>query len=91
MANCLFNQQTIEQISRILGEETSGPKITVMLGTLQLYDMDKNSGRPASTKWKRINNSIIDYHNRKHSGEALIKITEWIMNPVNYINESKII
>jgi len=89
MSTCLFNQQTIEEISRILGEETKGYKITTMLGTLQLYDMDKNSGLPLSTKWKRINAAIIEYQNLHHSGEALIKIAEWIMNPVNYINESK--
>ncbi|WP_196603071.1 TIGR02391 family protein [Pectinatus frisingensis] len=83
--NIIFNQQTIEEISKVLGNETTGSKITIMLENLGLYDELGSK----DTKWKRIHNAVINNQNSIHSGKSLIDITEWIMNPVQYMTNQE--
>ena len=79
------NSQSIENISRILAEFTTGSKITNMLENLNM----KNSVHgPNSTKWKRLHEAFCIYHNQRKSDDKIITCIEWIMSPQNYINQS---
>lgn len=85
MNKLLFSPQTIEQISRILGEETTNSKISIMLRTLRLKDIATDGIKPS--KWARINDAIVTNQNETQSGRSLIDITEWIMNPVLFMSD----
>lgn len=89
----MFDAQTIESVSKVLAEYTTGSKITNMLDNLKLYDTDSDKlhipNFGATTKWVRLNRAIIDYQNKNQSGYALIQIIEWIFNPVNFISKNQ--
>lgn len=77
-----FNSNTIESISKIIGDELTGSKITDMFSNLNIIDMDKKRNL-TSTKWKRLNESINFYTDKKYT---LIKIIEYVYDPQNFIN-----
>lgn len=61
----------IESICRILGELTTGYKITVMFISLNFYDDDiVIAGKPISTKWKRLKDAIILECNNQQSAKS---------------------
>lgn len=80
-----FDANTIEQISKILGEHISRTKLTNMLDNLHIRSYDDC---PTDSRWYRINKAIITNQNNTHSADALIKVTEYIMEPVNFIKSS---
>lgn len=80
-----FNANIIEQISRIIAEHVTGSKLTNILENLHIRPSDDYS---KDTKWRRINNAIVINQNSTHSGDALIKIVEYIMSPVNFTDLS---
>lgn len=78
----------IEEVSKILGELTTGSKITKLLNKHNLIDHDTKAGRSIlSTKWRRLNASIVQECRDNSSAQPLFIVIEDIMNPVNYINE----
>lgn len=85
-----IDNTVIENVSRILGEETSGAKLTNMFFQLQFYDHDNDrysAESKLSTKWRRINHCAIYECNKKDSAQPFFKIIEYIVRPQNYINE----
>lgn len=82
-----FSANTIEKISRILAEEITGSKITNMLQNLYLEDSPKTIFGLAS-KWERLYYAIVVSQNNTHSGDALLQIIEYIMDPVNFIGSA---
>lgn len=85
-----LDNTVVENISKILGEETTGSKITNMVSQLQYYDHDNeidDTKPPLSTKWRRINHCAIYECNKKDSAQPFFKIIEYIVRPQNYINE----
>jgi len=84
----VFSANTIEEVSRILAEHTTGTKITNMLQNLNLYDVQLND-YPSITKWIRLQNAISDSQNKTGNGNALIKVIEWIMDPVRFLNTNE--
>ncbi|MET1250158.1 TIGR02391 family protein [Sporolactobacillus sp. STCC-11] len=79
----------IEKLSKILGELTTGSKITKLFNKHKMIDHDTQAGRPIlSTKWKRLNASINQEYRDHSSDQPLFIVIEDIMNPVNYINET---
>lgn len=90
MNDSLLNGTQIEEISRVLAEYTTGSRITQMLKTLNMHDMDaiKPPFTNSSSKWMRITNAIIDYQNRHNSNLGLQQIIEYIFTPANFINKS---
>lgn len=85
MDRLTFSPQTIEEISRILSEETTNAKISIMLGTLRLKDIVTPNFRPS--KWMRINDAVVTNQYETKSGRSLIAITEWIMDPVLFMSD----
>lgn len=78
----------IESVSRILADEIKGSQITTMFHALSLPDFDKINNRPVtSTKWRRINESLIVALNKGKSSQPLLKVIEYVMNPQNYIDK----
>lgn len=78
----------IESISKILAEEITGNQITTMFQALHLLDFDKIDNRPTSTKWRRINESVIDACNKQRTNQPLFEVIKYVMNPQNYIDRS---
>lgn len=80
----------IEEISKILGEITTGSKITNMFKTLNFYDSDSINGeKPVSTKWRRLNETSIHECRKSNSAKPFFKIIEYIMKPQNFMNSSE--
>lgn len=79
----------IESICRILGELTSGYKITIMFQNLNFYDHDIiTAGKPISTKWKRLRDAIIQECNNKKSAKPFFHVIEYIMKPIDFVKDS---
>lgn len=73
----------VEAISRILGELTTGPKITKIFSKNKWIDHDTEANeRIISTKWRRINESMIFELNKSKDTKPFFKMIEEIMNPV---------
>lgn len=78
----------IEQISRILGELTTGSKITKMFKKHSMIDHDTQVGYPMySTKWKRLNASIVCECRNHSSAQPLFTVIEDIMNPAYFVTD----
>ena len=81
-----INQAVIENVCKILGELTSGYKITMMFKTLNFYDTDIiQFGKAVSTKWKRYD-TIIYECNHQHSARPFFQIIEYIMKPIDFVD-----
>lgn len=84
----LFNESSIENICRILGDLTTGSKITNMLNVLGYFDHDYHLyGKPVSSKWKRLYDVVTSESNKSQNIDPLFKIVEYIMQPINFVNE----
>lgn len=75
-----FEPNTIEQVVRILAEQTTGDKITNMLSNLQMLPPDDITN---NTKWKRLYNAVA-YAQNNNREDTLIELTEYIMTPANF-------
>lgn len=77
-----MNENQLRPICQKLSNLITGSNLSRMLEALQLpCDLDNQS-----TKWKRLFNAIVIHQNHAHNDEALRKITEWIMSPVNFVD-----
>lgn len=81
---CIISPQ-VEQVCKILGEETSGSKITRMLSELNIScGLDERN-----TKWKRLFDAVNSNFLSSYTYDALIRIISYIMSPVNFIDEQE--
>jgi len=86
-----IDNECIESISKILGDLTTGTKITQILAKHKWIDHDTmNNQRILSTKWKRINASLCEEIRKAKSPNPLFIMIEDIMNPINFLNEHDI-
>ncbi|MFL2071193.1 TIGR02391 family protein [Marinilactibacillus psychrotolerans] len=86
-----INNVAIENVSRILAELTTGTKISVMFQSLNYFDSDAiKYGRPFSTKWKRLNETIIHECKKAKNAKPFFKVIEYLMQPVNFMNRQEI-
>lgn len=82
-----IDKDVIENVCRVLGELTTGYKITNMFRSLHIYDFDTdNYGKPVSTKWKRLKNAIIYECTQKRKAVPFFLVIEYIMKPINFVN-----
>lgn len=82
-----IDNQLISSVSKILGEELNGQKISTMLTILSLSDFDKIYSRPyTSTKWKRLDESISFECSKSKNAKALFRVIEYVAKPQNYVN-----
>lgn len=79
-----FDVDDIEAISKAIGETMNGSQITTMFKSLGLKNFD--SERPfTSTKWRRINESVIDCINFINSNKILLDIIEYAAKPSKWV------
>lgn len=84
------DKSVIENVCRILGELTSGSKITNMFAALDFFDSDTvKYGKPVTTKWKRLNETIIRECKQHKSAQPFFKTIEFIMKPINFVNSQE--
>ena len=72
-----FSDSVIEQLSRILGEASTGSEITRHFKALNLED---RSGE--STKWRRIENVLLSEQRRTGSANVVLALLKRILSPV---------
>jgi uncharacterized protein (TIGR02391 family) len=85
-----IDNQCVETISKYLGDIVTGGTITRILAKYNWIDHDTLYGeRLISTKWKRINASLIKEMKKAKSPKPLFIMIEEIMNPLNFINEQE--
>ena len=77
-----MDENQLRPICQKLASLITGSNITRMLESLHL----PSNLNESDTKWKRIFNAIAIHQNIAHTDEALIKITEWVMAPTNFID-----
>lgn len=77
----------ITNISKIIGEILTGSKISDMFQFLGLIDFDKSENRMyTSTKWKRINETVLYECKHSKSSKPLFKVIEYTLSPQNFIH-----
>lgn len=75
----------VENISKILGEYTTGPKITKMFSLLGFFDYDlqrqtDNQWFKASTKWRRLDETIRHECNASHNSRPFFRATSTLLD-----------
>lgn len=86
--NAVIDNAVIENISKILADELTGSKITKMFYEIGLCNFDAN--KPfTSTKWRRINESVLYKCKMDNSAKPLFKTIEYVAKPQNYIKSPK--
>lgn len=83
-----INNIVIEEIARILAEELTGSKITKMFAELNLYNFDQDIHKKEftnSTKWRRINESVLDACRKSKSATPFFKTIEYVTQPEKYM------
>ncbi len=79
----IFNENHLEQVARILGEEITGAQLTNIFGNCGLRD---TSGE--STKWKRIYYSLLKRQRQDRCGNNIAAFIRAIMSPGRYVNSN---
>lgn len=80
-----IDNQDIESISKILGEELSGSAITQMFYQLKFKDHDIERGI-TTTKWRRLNESIVEKCISTKKARPLFDAIEYITKPNKYVD-----
>ena len=73
-----FNSQSIETISKIIGNIMTGSTISKMLDILNITD---NSDQ--STKWRRLDYIMRESQNRYNCGNKIIEIIQYVFHPTS--------
>ncbi|KSU10849.1 hypothetical protein LMG8526HA_02024 [Lactococcus lactis] len=81
----VMDNQVIESISRILGEELTGSSITKMFHILDFVDHDIERGY-TNTKWRRIDESVTEKCAKLNNPRPLFDAIEYISKPINYVH-----
>ena len=79
-----FNENHLEQVARILGEEVTGTQLTNIFNTCGITDI---SGE--STKWRRIYHSLFARQRQDRCGNNVAVFIKAIMSPGRFINENQ--
>jgi len=77
----------IEGISKTLGETNSGlsgPEIGKFLPEVGIIDCD-----PGITKWKRLYNAFVNFQNRNHNSNNILKFINKSMNPARFVGKNE--
>lgn len=77
----------VEHISRILAEELTGSKIDTMFELLNLPNFDQLERDYTTTKWRRINESVLDKCKRTNSTAPLFSVIQYVLNPPLYMDK----
>lgn len=86
-----IDNQEIEKISRIIGEKLTGSNITAMFQDLGFTDFDLKQNRPfTSTKWRRINESLLEKCINLKSDRPVLNVIEYVSKPSNYVDSPTI-
>ena len=78
-----FSRGQLEQLARLLGEEVTGSKLSLMLGQVSLIDQIE-----LSTKWKRIYNAFAIYQNEKCCSNQIMNFIKLVLEPASYVDNS---
>lgn len=79
-----FNENHLEQVARILGEEITGTQLTNIFNSCGIKDI---SGE--STKWRRIYHSLLQRQRQDHCGNNVAAFIRAVMSPGRFINENQ--
>jgi hypothetical protein len=79
-----FNENHLEQVARILGEEVTGTQLTSIFNNCGIRDI---SGE--STKWRRIYHSLLQRQRQDRCGNNVAAFIRGVMSPGRFINESQ--
>ena len=78
----MINSNQIRPICELLGNLTTGHKISTMFFELNIEcSLDERD-----TKWRRLYNAVVMGFNKNNSLQTLINIIEWIMQPSLYVD-----
>ncbi len=79
-----FNENHLEQVARILGEEVTGTQLTNIFNSCGIKDI---SGE--STKWRRIYHSLLQRQRQDRCGNNVAAFIRALMSPGRFINENQ--
>lgn len=79
-----FNENHLEQVARILGEEVTGTQLTNIFNNCGIRDI---SGE--STKWRRIYHSLLQRQRQDRCGNNVAAFIRAVMSPGRFINENQ--
>lgn len=78
-----FTINTIEEISRILGDVITGSQISSFLVNCQIVEQKTLS----LTKWRRLNASFLEAQESRNNASSICTCIELIMSPVRFRNQ----
>ena len=78
-----FTQGQLEELAKVLGDEVTGSKLTLLLEQEHLHDEIA-----LSTKWKRIYNAFANYQNEKCCANQIMRFVKLVLEPARYIDKS---
>ncbi len=82
-----FNQiepNVLESICKILGDTLSNSELDKYLADVKL-----NNISPVGAKWKRLYNSFVDYQNKNHISNSILKFIQTTLHPTRYIGKKE--
>jgi uncharacterized protein (TIGR02391 family) len=83
-----FEAEHLESIAKIIADTDSGltgTQIGNILTNVRIPDVD-----PQNTKWKRLYNAFVTFHNEHHVGNHVILFLNKTMNPVSYTSQPEL-
>lgn len=78
-----FTQGQLEELAKVLGDEVTGSKLTLLLEQEHLHDEIV-----LSTKWKRIYNAFANYQNEKCCANQIMRFVKLVLEPARYIDNA---
>lgn len=80
-----FNLNTLEQISRILGDQASGSQLTNIFRQCSIQEVVGEGG----TKWKRIYHGLEKRQKSDRCGNNVAALIQAVMEPVRFSSQSQ--
>ena len=77
----------VEHVSRILAEELTGSKIDTMFENLRLPNFDKLERGYTSTKWRRINESVLVKCKERGNATPFFSAIQYVLKPSLYLDK----
>ena len=74
-----ISAETLESISKILGDQNTGSQIENYLAQVGIQDTD-----PGITKWKRLFNAFAHYQNSSHESNKILIFIQKTLSPIRY-------
>ncbi|MDF1595709.1 MAG: TIGR02391 family protein [Acidimicrobiia bacterium] len=76
-----FTAETVEMITRTLGQAVTGGQIPNLIARLKVSEPP---GEERNTKWKRLFNAVAEAQNRQRDGRPLLRLIGDVMQPVRF-------